>query len=340
MTATMRATRRHELPFLCGGFFMPAGSRMLFLGAPMIVMFVLCVDVAPAFAGAPKDWSTVPGREVVLFQPGQRSWEWALSQGEHAGANKFREGKNCRVCHDGGQKEMGQKLVAGSVFPATRPGHLSVIVKAAHDKENIYFYFAWPGEAFSRNKKTDAGIAARVTLILDDGAVKEAARAGCWGSCHDDALGMVSAPPGKEITKYLLASRSGVTRRGGGENYRAPTDLAELLGHGRFLEYWQAQIGPEAVVRAVDGYILERRHENQMPLARAEAGYQDGSQVVVLARKLRAGSAVHKDIIPEKIYSVGFAIHDDFTNHRFHYVSFEYSLRLNAGPADFIVVGE
>ncbi len=340
MTATMRATPWHKLPILLGRFVRPANSRTLFFGAIMVVASVFYIGVSPAFADTARDWSAVQGREVVLFQPGQRSWEWALTQTEHAGAKKFREGKNCRACHDGEQKELGKKPAAGKMPPPAGPGHLSMIVKAAHDRENIYFRFEWQAEDPAKSKKQDSGAAARVTMMLDDGAVKEAARAGCWGSCHDDAVGMASAPPGKAITKYLHASRSAVTRQGGGENYKAPADMAELLGRGLFLEYWQAQIMSGAVVRAADGYILDQRHENKKPMANAEAVYRDGKWIVVLARKLRADSAVRKDIVPEKTYHIGFAVHDNFMSHRFHYVSLEYSFRLDAGPADFIVVGK
>jgi cytochrome c-type protein NapC len=40
------------------------------------------------------DWSGVPERELTLFQPAQASWEWVMTERDHSGAPKFREGKN------------------------------------------------------------------------------------------------------------------------------------------------------------------------------------------------------------------------------------------------------
>ena len=35
--------------------------------------------IAAAPARAAIDWASVPGKDVVLFYPGQASWEWALT---------------------------------------------------------------------------------------------------------------------------------------------------------------------------------------------------------------------------------------------------------------------
>ena len=75
----------------------------------------------PAHA-AGMDWAGVPGKEVVLFYPGQSSWEWALTPDDMSGATKFRsEGKSCFDCHDGEEKKMGANLVTGQprVFTVT-----------------------------------------------------------------------------------------------------------------------------------------------------------------------------------------------------------------------------
>lgn len=116
--------------------------------------------------------------------------------------------------------------------------------------------------------------------------------------------------------------------------------MAALLGRGQFFEYWQAQLRPGAAAQAVDGYVLDKRHEHAVPLVRADVVNHEGGRAVVLARKLRPASALRKDIVPGKTYHVGFAVHDDDMGHRFHYVSLEYSFRLDAGPADFVVIGK
>lgn len=284
------------------------------------------------------DWSKVAAREVVLFYPGQASWEWALTESDHSGAKKFREGKNCKGCHEGEQKDIGAKIVSGKKLEpapiAGKPGSLPVKIQTAHDGERLYVRLEFQGAAPS-GKKMDPDYAAHVTMMLDDGNVKEAARAGCWGSCHDDAIGMASAPAGVEITKYLVASRTKVTRQGGGENFKAAGELEKLRGNGVFLEYWQARLNPGQPARARDGYILDKRHANTTPAVTAEASHSGNKWSVVLSRKLKAGAG-YKDLVPGKTYNIGFAIHDDYADHRFHYISLENTLVLDQGQADFV----
>ncbi len=56
---------------------------------------------------------------------------------------------------------------------------------------------------------------------------------------------------------------------------------------------------------------------------------------VTFSRKKIAG-APYKDIVPGKTYNVSFSIHAGYTNQRFHYVSFERTLMLDTGTADFV----
>jgi len=55
-----------------------------------------------------------------------------------------------------------------------------------------------------------------------------------------------------------------------------------------------------------------------------------------LSRKLNAGAGFVA-LVPGKHYTVAFAIHSGHTSKRFHYVSFERSLVLDQGSADFVV---
>jgi hypothetical protein len=285
------------------------------------------------------DWSGVPEKEVMLFYPGQGSWEWVLTKDDHSGAPKFREGKNCYACHKTEEKDMGAKIVSGKKLEphpiAGKPGSLSLKVKTAHDGDRLYFRFQWQGGK-PTGKVIDKKFAERVTVMIDDGHVKEAARAGCWGTCHDDVKGMASAPAGKEIKKYLIATRTKVTRQGGGENFKSAAEIDALRNQGVFMEYWQARMNPGKPVDVSDGYILEKRHKNDKPVVGAEASYANGTWTVVLSRKLKAGGGVHKDIVPGKTYNIGFAVHDDHVDHRYHHVSFERTLVLDSGTADFV----
>lgn len=288
----------------------------------------------------PIDWSGVAGKDVTLFYPGQASWEWALTQSDHSGNEKFREGKNCGDCHKGEEKDMGAKIVAGEKLePNPVPGKPPVVnlnVKAAHDGERLYLRFEWPQSTRTVEKKMDPDVAARVTVMFDDGHVVEATRAGCWGTCHADLPDMANEFQGQELTKYLARSRTKVTRQGGGDSYKSASELEQLRKDGGFMEYWQAQLNPGAPPKALDGYILDKRHENTSPAVTAEGGLEGDKWVVVLSRKLKMSDPKHKDVVSGKTYSMGYAVHEAFANHRYHHVSFRYTLVLDSGDADLV----
>ena len=49
----------------------------------------------------------------MLFYPGQASWEWALTPSDMSGADDFRKGKDCAICHIGEEATMGPQIVTG-----------------------------------------------------------------------------------------------------------------------------------------------------------------------------------------------------------------------------------
>lgn len=316
---------------------MPSAFRLSVSRPLLAAVAVLTLAAPPAQA---IDWSGVPNTEVMLFYPGQASWEWVLTESDHSAAKKFREGKNCAECHRTEEAEMGARIVSGEKLePAPIPGKRGSIkanVQMAHDGDRLYVRIAWPEATEPQGPKMDPEAEAMVTMMLGDDNLVEAKRAGCWGACHDDANGMASAPQGKEITKYLARSRTKITRQGGGENFKEQSALDKMLQDGQFLEYWHAHVNKGAAAHASHGYILEKRHESESPAVAAEASFADGSWTVVLSRKLAPGRPGHKDIVPGQTTHVGFAIHDAYAEHRFHHVSFEHTLVLDKGEADFI----
>jgi len=282
------------------------------------------------------DWSKVEGKSITLFYPAQMSWELVLTQSEHGGASKFKDGKGCRGCHEGDEADSGNLLRNDKSIEATpipgKPGSIPVTVKTAHDAERIYVHLE-----FAPGKQPDAGMdkdfATKVAVMIDDGGVEQAKLAGCWAACHDNAARMPSAGD-KDTTKYLTSSRV-TTSRKGGEEIKPADALAKICAAGGFLEYWQARLKPGAAPDVVDGSILEKREEHKAPAVTAEAVETDGKWAVTFSRKLKAGAA-YKDIVPGKTYTVGFSIHAGHTAKRFHYVSFEKTLALDSGEADFI----
>jgi len=310
-----------------------------FAWAPLLAGGVALAALVSTPAAA-VDWSGVPGKEVVLFYPGQASFEWALTVADHSGAKKFKEGKTCLECHGGEEADMGGRIASGlKLEPSPIPGKTGSIkatVQAANDGDSLYVRLVWAEPAAPSGPKMDPDFEVKVTMMIDDGTLVEAKRTGCWGTCHDDAIGMASAQAGKDLTKYIVQSRAKITRQGGGENFKSSAEIDEALKAGKFMEIWQARLNKGAAAVAADGYILDKRHMSESPLVTAEAEFASGTWTVVLSRKLVVGQPGRKDIVAGKTYSVGFAIHDAYAEHRFHEVSLGRTLVLDQGEADLV----
>ncbi|HIJ62576.1 MAG TPA: cytochrome c-552 precursor [Rhodospirillaceae bacterium] len=282
------------------------------------------------------EWDKIPGKQVQMFYPGQQSWEWVLSQGEHKGEKKFRDGKNCKGCHGGEEADIGatQLSAKGSGDTAGKPGMIAATVKFARESNNLFVRLDF-AEGAQPDSRMDPKNATKVTIMLNDGKVSPANRAGCWAACHDDLNTMTSAGERKR-TKYLGASRVTPTRQGGGDNIKPSDELAKLRAAGYYLEYWQALLSPGTPANSNAFTVLDRRETITPNAVSADATIKDGVWSVTLNRPLHAGEP-YKDIEPGKPYTVGFAIHSGHSAARFHYVSFEYSLAFDQGGADFIV---
>ena len=282
------------------------------------------------------DWNKVAGKDVVLFYPAQMSWEMLLTQSDHSGAGKFREGKNCAGCHEGEEKASGKLLVGDKSTEPTpiagKPGFVMANVKTAHDGENIFVRIE-----FDPGPQPDAGMdkafATKVAVMIDDGKVPEATRAGCWATCHDNAARMPSGGA-EETTKYLTRSRVAMSRKGGAD-IKPAAELDKIRAEGGYLEYWQARLNPGKPAVVVDGTILEKRTENAAPAVSAEATESGTKWTVIFSRKMTAGT-LHKDIVAGRPYTIGVSLHAGHAAQRFHYVSLEKTLVIDGGKADFV----
>jgi hypothetical protein len=281
-----------------------------------------------AAAEAAPNWASVPAKPVTLFYPGQYSLELAMTPAEHKGADRFRGGKSCASCHTGEEKVIGSTIISGKFDKAPlrgKPGALAAKVQIAQDNGNLYVRVEF-SDAGQPDARMDKAVA-KVAMMLDGGGVPEAARAGCWAMCHDDSATM---PSGNAVrTMYLSKTRAKLTRQGGGDGLSPAA--AKLKAGGYALEYWQAALNPAP--SAVNGTVSDKRVETRSVVS-AEAKRTGNVWSVVLSRKLKAGQVM---LVPGKRYSVAFAIDTGHTAKRFHYVSFERSLVLGAGVADFVV---
>nr|WP_246481040.1 ethylbenzene dehydrogenase-related protein [Motiliproteus sediminis] len=289
------------------------------------------------------DWGSVPATEVGLFFPGQTSLEWIYGKRDHDGAARYQKRKKtCQGCHDGDQPEYGKNIVTGGDTEADplggRRGYVPMQVQLAQEGGNLLARLSWPKTGPAASKQ-DGDFDTKVTLMLDDQSVEEFTAGGCWAVCHIDSKRMPEAE-GDGKTKYLAESRSKMSKKkGGGDNLLSDAELQALLGKGVFLEFWQAQLNPGQPAKAVDGYILSERTNNPAPTVSATATETGDSWVVEFSRPLAAG-ANQKALTAGKNYTLGFALHDQNTEGRYHLTSLQYNLSLDGGAATLSIVGE
>ncbi len=303
-----------------------APLRRLVTGLASFIV-ALSAPVVMAF-----DWQAIPAQELTLFHPGQISWEWLLTPADHPGASGIRGGNTCRTCHEGQQADIGTSLAkADGAVTNSPPASLTLKVQTARDRQRFYLRASWP-------VRSTADQASLFTVMFDDGQLTEATRAGCWGACHDDLKGMPSATANDARSKYLIASRSKVTRQGGGDNFKLPSELAALRAQGKFFEYWQARISASAPPQVLDGYVLEQRHVHSQSALDVEARQEGGRWIVELSRPLATDTPGRKTFAIGTTYTLGFAVHESSDTGRSHYVSFGYSLKLAPGSADLTAI--
>lgn len=307
---------------------------------------LLALLAAPG-AQAAIDWSGIPGTEVVLFYPGQSSWEWALTPSAMSGAEDFRKGKPCSACHVGEEETMGAQIVTGkprkfmsgeqpaiepTVIPG-KPGSITATVKFANDGTNLYVHLDFD-EGAQPDSHQDPAADTRVTVMFDDGKVPEANRGGCFAACHNDSTGMPDAH-GAKRTMYLPKSRATLTEQGGGDNLVPPDQLAKLQADGYQLEYWQALLNPGQPAKAATELVLAKREAAASNIVEAQATQTGSNWSVTISRPLKA-PAPFASLAPGGDYHIAFAIHAGHTADRFHYVSFERTLKLTGNSAELV----
>ncbi len=311
-------------------------------------------------------WSGVKKRQVTLFYPGQSSIEWIQKGSEHGGKRPFQAGDRCVECHDNETADMGQKIVTGekledTVIPGKR-GSLAVDIQAQHDADYLYMKFQWPNGKhapvpFAKGGKMDVKNQMKLALMIGNDDVEYADRAGCWGSCHDDVTNM----PGEldkatldasefngrldfksGVTKYLSESRTKVESKGcrgkklgGWDKLKNPEAVEEELAAGNFLDLIRYQSGTGLVE---DGYILDERKMKGGQGAEVKANLSKGTWTVEMKRKLKSKEKGDISLELDKIYNIGFAIHDDYSDSRFHHVSLGYRMGFGAAKEGVEIV--
>lgn len=262
-----------------------------------------------AQAAAPADWNAVPATEITLFYPGVAAVEWITKGTEHGGARALRKGETCADCHSDETRDMGQKIASGQKLEpspiAGKAPFINARVQAAHDGQNLYLRFTWQQPAASGAAKMDEKNPVKIAYMLEAGSrVELAEQSGCWASCHN---GVRTMPGGDEQkTKYVKDGS---------------------LAGGVYYDLNQWRSGEN---KAYDGHIAEARvMEGGSALQGAAGSLSNGTWSVVFTRAFSGGQG-DVTLEPGKVYSFGFAIHDDHASGRYHHVSLGYPLGIDA----------
>ncbi len=290
------------------------------------------------------DWSKASNTEITIFYPGETSMEWILNGRDHGGNRAFEKGGDrCTTCHENEIVDMGEKMVTGekaetSPIPGKR-GSIPVKINTAHDGEYLYMRFSWPDTKhtpvpFVKGGKMDPDNQVKLALMFATDEVEYADRAGCWGTCHHDLRNMPDTPEQFKlqygVTKYIKESRSKIEvkgrrgkKRGGWDKIIDSKSLDAEMKANHFMDIIRYQAGTKVVE---DGHILKERTMTGGQGADFTATLKAGRWIVSMKRKLSSDKKGDLSLALDQVYNMGFAIHDDYTNSRFHHVSFGYKL--------------
>lgn len=329
---------------------------------------------APALAGATAatangaasfnvDWDKAGSRDITLFYPGQTSMEWVLNGRDHGGARAFvKSGDTCASCHDQETAAMGEKMVTGEKAEPTpipgKRGNIPVTMQATHDAENLYLKFEWDDAAhvdvpFVDGGKMDPENPMKIAIMFSEDNLEYASQAGCWGTCHHDARSMPDAPEADTLTtseaaatlaledgvsKYLKESRTSIEvrgkrgkKRGGWDKLKPAEENAAAFEANQIFDLLRYQSGTGVTE---DGYVYEQRSMAGGQGFEVASINEGGRWVVEMKRKLVSGNKGDISFDPAKTYNFGFAIHDDFSDARFHHVSLGYKLGFDNTETD------
>ncbi len=213
----------------------PKQALTMRTSAILTSLITLVATHAMAAEPAAIDWTKIPATTVVLFYPGQSSYEWLRK--DHLGAKAVQAGQACVTCHIGSEKARGEKLVKGGPLEPTpvkgKNGSIDLRVQVAYDAKNAYFRFQWktqnpyPGiehqylrfdgkewkvygypklDQVVRDGKQPGIYEDRMTVMIDDGKVPGFSQQGCWLTCHDGQRDMPQTASADDAKANALLS--------------------------------------------------------------------------------------------------------------------------------------
>jgi cytochrome c-type protein NapC len=327
-------------------------------------------SATPASNGSTIDWNSVEPVEITLFYTGQASMEWILKGSDHSGKRAIIQGDRCFDCHEDEEVDIGDLIMSGEKLepdPITgKRGSIAVNIQAAHDSDYLYMRFQWPDAehvpvAFAEGGKMDPENQVKLAVMLatDDEKVEYADRSGCWQTCHIDASSMPLEPDANTldgsplasslnfssgVTKYLKESRTSIEiegkdgkTRGGWDKLREAGEIQAALDNGQFMDLLRYKSGTG---ESEDGYILAERVMTGGQGVEFSGNLNDGTWTVEMKRKLTSDKPGDISMSADQMYDIGFAIHDDYSNRRYHHVSLGFKLGFDNEDAEINATGK
>jgi len=251
-----------------------------------------------------------------LFYPGQSDGDWLLE--EHKGAQALRQGRNCRQCHLGDEKVMGENLAPKGVQP-----FITTNTSVKRQGDNMAITISWKGSIEDKS----------IAIMFDNGQVDAFSRQGCWASCHSNMPGM-TADRNYGLEKYLLSSQKQKHSIGMPAIVHDEVVLNSMRSKGEFVELWRAKLANGAVNEVKRYSILETRTQTNTNGVKAEGGFKDGKWTITFIRPI-ADSV--KPINNNSLITFGIAIHHKGQSGAQHSVSLPVTISSSGEDSDFIL---
>jgi cytochrome c-type protein NapC len=124
--------------------------------------------------------------------------------------------------------------------------------------------------------------------------------------------------------------------RGGWDKLKEPAEIQAALDAGQFMDLLRYQSGEESE----DGYILAERVMNGGQGVSFSGGLSDGVWTVEMTRKLASDQPGDVSLSAGEWYNIGFAIHDDYSDSRYHHVSLGFKLGFDDEDAEINAIGQ
>lgn len=308
----------------------------------LFIFSILTVIIPIGVAANEIDWSGIEALHTTAFYPGVASWEFLRGEDHGKGAVPVRAmKKTCADCHvgkngkyyinadriiTGEQKKSISKVPFEPQPVPDASGFKNISIKAAHDAENIYLRFQWPGAApIQSSDREDAAARSQFSSINVQlgNKIGSFRKFGCFITCHDNQTGMPEAG-GEHIRLYAYYTRSG-------GNKKPQNVLDQYLANGQFIDLWRINY-VQGMVNTEDFHILHDRLHDKNDLV-AEGNYTNGIFTVVVTRRLSTGDVGDIRLGVEETFTIGISIHENLNRGRRHYTTFPISVGISA-PAD------